>query len=336
MINRICILAFLLPFFCLSQTLTGKIIDKETQQPLETVSVYFDNTTVGTTTNSNGDFSIDYTDAIRSPLVISYLGYDRVIITDYRSKKNITVALEPVSVLLDAVHVDNADGLSRRQKLNLFRREFLGTSKFGKSCKILNEDALILKYDRQSKSLYASASVPIVVENNDLQYQISYDIIDFEINFSYVNIRTREFLTNTATYIGTSFYKNLKKSHRKFAIKNREKAYKGSVQHFMRSLFDKRLDQEGYWVFKKGFRINAYEAFTVLDLKDNQDFKSVKLNTKVSILFDNNAQSEMFIDVKEFYVDRYGNYTPIKGVFFSGFMGNQRVGDALPLDYGLE
>jgi len=89
-------------------------------------------------------------------------------------------------------------------------------------------------------------------------------------------------------------------------------------------------------VFKKGFRINAYEAFTVQDLKDNQDFKSVKLNTKVSILFDNNAQSEMFINIKEFYVDRYGNFTPIKGIFFSGAMGNQRVGDALPLDYGLE
>jgi len=41
------------------------------------------------------------------------------------------------------------------------------------------------------------------------------------------------------------------------------------------------------------------------------------------------------LEIDEFFIDTYGNYGPIIGVYFSGVMGNQRVGDTLPLDYGL-
>ena len=81
MISRISLIAFLLPLFCISQTFKGRIIDKVTQLPIETVAVYFDNTTIGTTSKENGEFSITYLDAVQSTLVISYLGYEKVFIT---------------------------------------------------------------------------------------------------------------------------------------------------------------------------------------------------------------------------------------------------------------
>ena len=111
--------------------LTGRVIDKITQQPVETVSVYFNNTTIGTTTNSNGEFSIDYTDAVQSTLVISYLGFEKVLISDYRSQNNISVELVEADNALEEVHLEYDDGLTRRQKLRLFLKGFLGTSKFG-------------------------------------------------------------------------------------------------------------------------------------------------------------------------------------------------------------
>ncbi|MDC0006563.1 hypothetical protein OAE07_01160 [Winogradskyella sp.] len=61
----------------------------------------------------------------------------------------------------------------------------------------------------------------------------------------------------------------------------------------------------------------------------------MKLKTKVSILYNKDLQSELQLEVDEFIVDFYGNYTPIVGVYFSGNMGSQRVGDTLPSDYGL-
>ena len=116
--------------------------------------------------------------------------------------------------------------------------------------------------------------------------------------------------------------------------KNRAKAYKGSVRHFMRSLYNKNLLDQGYWIFYDKFRINEWSYFSVEDLP-NSDLKKVKLKTKVSILYNKDLQSELQLEVDEFIVDYYGNYTPIVGVYFSGNMGSQRIGDTLPSDYGL-
>ena len=333
-INKASIIAFILPLFCFSQTFTGLVLDKLTQQPIETVSVYFDNTTIGTTTNDKGEFSISYTDAVQSTLVISYLGYNKVLISDFRSKNNVVIELVEADNALDEVYLEYDDGLTRRQKLRLFRKEFLGNSKFGKSCKILNEDDLILKYDKRKKDLYASCKVPLKVLNKSLQYEISYDLIDFEVNFKYANLKTREFTVNSVVYFGTSFYKELENFKKNKSIKNREQAYGGSVQHFMRSLYNKNLKDEGYLVFYDGFIVNEWSYFTVKAV-ENTDFKKVSLKENVSILYDKDFQSELQLEIDEFYIDTYGNYTPIIGVYFSGVMGNQRVGDTLPLDYGL-
>lgn len=334
MINKFSLFFSILPLFCLSQTLTGIVVDKATQQPIETVAVYFDNTTIGTTTDSQGEFSIEYTDAVQSTLVISYLGFEKVFISDFRTKNNIKIELVEADNALDEVHIEYDDGLTRRQKLRLFRKEFLGSSKFGKSCKILNEDDLVLKYDKQNKALYASSKVALKIENKALQYEIAYDLIDFEINFRYANLNTFKFTIKSVTYFGTSFYKDLKDSKKSKIEKNRSKVYKGSVQHFMRSLYNQNLREEGYFIFYDGFVVDEWSYFSVESLVDS-DFKKIILKDKVSILYNKDFQSELHLEIDEFYVDIYGNYTPIIGLYFGGAMGIQRVGDTLPLDYGI-
>jgi len=138
----------------------------------------------------------------------------------------------------------------------------------------------------------------------------------------------------SVSYSGTSFFKNIDNSPSKKSIKNRETAHEGSVQHFMRALYNKNLEGEGYWIYYDKFRVDEWSYFKVQDLEDS-DFKKVTLSSKVSILFRKEVQSEMELRIDEFFVDTYGNYAPILGVYFSGAMGSQRVGDTLPSDYGL-
>ena len=322
------------PVFCFSQTLKGKVIDASTNKPIETVTVYFDNTTVGTTTNQNGEFSMTYTDAIQSSLVISYLGYEKVLINNYRDQEYIKVYLKPASVVLDEVNLDYDDGLTRKQKLRLFKREFLGTSKYGKACKILNENALILRYDKNDKILYASSKVPLKIHNKALRYEIKYDLMEFYIEFRYVNVKTNEFSTTSVTYYGTTFFKNLEGSDKKRIQKNRKYVYKGSVQHFMRALFHENIKANTYEIFYNKLKVDEWAYFNVSTIKAS-DFKQVTLKKGVSILYNKKAQSEMHLNIDKFYVDVYGNYTPIIGIYFSGAMGNQRVGDTLPSNYDL-
>lgn len=334
MTSKVLFFAILFPILSFTQTLKGTILDASTNKPLETVAVYFDNTTIGSTTDAKGQFSIDYSDAIQSPLVISYLGYEKVTIRDYRTKRNITIKLNPTDVSLDEVFLEFDDGLTRKQKLRLFRKEFLGTSKYGKSCKILNEKDIVLRYDKKRKTLYASADKPIIINNRALQYQIAFDIIDFEAQYRYANLEEQDFALDRVAYAGTSYYKNLDKAQRKSTKRRREKAFKGSVQHFMRTLYQKKLEEEKYEIYYKGFKVNAYKYFLITQ-KEDTDFKEVSLKQKVSILYDKREQSDIEIYVDSFLVDAYGNYSAIKGVYFNGAMGSQRMGDTLPLDYGL-
>ncbi|WP_431157282.1 carboxypeptidase-like regulatory domain-containing protein [Winogradskyella poriferorum] len=335
MTNRWFLLFVLFPLFLVSQTIKGKVIDKVTREPVETASIYFDHTTIGTTTDENGEFSIEYNDAVQSNLVISFLGYEKVLITDYRSMSNVIVELVVATNTLDEVYVNFDDELTRAQKLQLFRKEFLGTSRVANSCKILNEEDLVLYYDSDNKTLYASSPVPVVVKNRLLQYEIDFDIIDFEANYNTIDFEEQRFLINAVKYLGTSFYKDLNVDSKKRVQRNRKKVYNGSVQHFIRALYNQNLKAENYRVYNKGKKVNEWNYISVKDSKQ-KGIKELTLKSKISILYKRSRQSTMELKTDKIYIDVYGNYAPIIGVYLTGYLGDQRVGDTLPSDFGLE
>ena len=311
-----------------AQTLKGKVLDATTKAPIESVSVYFDNTTIGTTTNDLGEFSITYNDAVQSTLVISFLGYNKVFITDYRQKENITIELNEAFTQLDEVVINTDDGMSRAVKLKWFRKEFLGKSSNGKSCKILNEEDIKLRSDKRKRTIVAWSNTQIIIKNKNLQYEISFDIIDFEIQLGNFNAAS-------VMYSGTCFYKDLDKKQTKKITRIREKAYKGSVQHFIRALYNKDVEAQDYVFGKKGFVVKPYDFITISEA-DSEGLKSVKLLDKtLDIFYKDVKESVIETRVEKFYIDKYGNYFPIESVLFGGYLGRQRLGDVLPLDYGI-
>lgn len=56
-------------------TIKGTVLEKS--DPLEGAAVYFNNTMLGTTTNSNGEFSIKVKEG-QYDLIVSYLGYKKI------------------------------------------------------------------------------------------------------------------------------------------------------------------------------------------------------------------------------------------------------------------
>jgi len=63
----------------------------------------------------------------------------------------------------------------------------LGESVAAKSCIILNEDDIMLRYDDRMKILHADARNPLVVENRYLGYRITIDIKYFQVEITYSN-----------------------------------------------------------------------------------------------------------------------------------------------------
>ena len=318
-----------------AQILKGVVVDAITLKPIESVTVYFDNTTIGTTTNANGEFSMYYTDAVQSVLVVSFLGYEKQIIANYRNIVQLQIKLKEQTDVLDEVLLTDNDGLTRKQKLKQFRKEFLGTSANGRSCKILNEDDIILRYHKPSKTLTATSKNPVKVINNNLQYEILYDIVDFEITYKYVDERQNIFNMNSVIYTGTIYYKSIGDVEGKRLNKFREKTYNGSVQHFIRALYNQQLEEEQFQIFRNKFRVNPYEAFKITPVTDS-NLKQVTFNKQLSVLYKKRHQSDLKLTADYFVIDPYGNYAPIPNLLFTGVIGNQRLGDSLPFDFGLE
>jgi len=54
------------------------------------------------------------------------------------------------------------------------------------------------------------------------------------------------------------------------------------------------------------------------------------------IIYKEGKESSIESQIGTFYIDNYGNYSPVDKIRFGGEMGQQRMGDALPLDFKIE
>lgn len=319
-------------FLGYTQIVNGTVLDAKTKTPIETATVYFNNTTFGVITNQKGAFSIAYSDAIQSPLIISFLGYKKQVITNYRDTNTLTILLEEDYETLGEVVVNANDGLTRKEKLRFFRREFLGSSRFGKSCTILNEDDIVLRYNKKERILRAHAKAPLRIENKALQYNLIYDLNSFTLNFSLPNPNEGAFSVKSVGFMGNSYYQNFKIFNKKKAIRNRRKAYKGSRLQFIRALYVQKFEENNYQIYYGNTKVDPWEYF---HLEPQNNIKRVSLFHIINILYNNWEQSTIRFTTPSIFIDFYGNYTNPDKVHFSGAMGDQRVGELLPFDFGL-
>ncbi|GGD20536.1 carboxypeptidase-like regulatory domain-containing protein [Hyunsoonleella pacifica] len=326
------LLFLLLGFSINSQTISGTVLDSKTKTPIETATVYFDNTSLGAITRSDGKFSIKYSDAIKSPLIISFLGYKKQVVTNYRNNNTLMILLEEDYESLGEVVVNANDGLTRKQKLRFFRREFLGLSRFGKSCTILNEDDIILSYNKKERVLTAHSKAPLRVKNNALQYNLTYDLNSFTLKFNPPTPNQGLFSVQRVGFLGNSYYQDFENFDKKKALKNRRKAYDGSKLQFMRALYIQKLKK--YQIYSKNTPVDPWEYIHV-EPKDNTEIKRVSLSQPLNILFKNWKKSSIEFETPSILIDYYGNYTEADKVLFAGKIAAQRVGDLLPFGYGL-
>jgi ferric enterobactin receptor len=88
-------------------TLTGSVSDLSTGEPLPFASIQVKGTTLGTTTNADGYFTLLKVPTDTSTLVVQYVGYERtpVFLTPMLPKTNLNISLKPHSQTLGEVRV---------------------------------------------------------------------------------------------------------------------------------------------------------------------------------------------------------------------------------------
>lgn len=318
----------------ISQKINGIVIDSNTKEPLPGASIYFNNTTIGTISNSEGEFSIEYNEKLKTQLIISFVGYESLVLSDFFFKEDLVISLTESLNVLEEVELSSNDNWTRELKLEEFKKHFLGKSSAGESCKILNEEDIILRYDFKKKTLSAKSKSPIMIQNNYLKYLVSVDLRSFEAIYSHVSKNKKRRSIKFVSYNGSNHYRSIDNNSSMEIQKIREQTYLGSTLHFMKSLAEENLSKEGFEVFFE----NGKHSLSVKKLIEvtpdiGQNGVKVKLKNKLNILYKNDKPSSIKCGEEGFYIDSFGNHAPTETVIFTGDFGNQRMGDSLPLDY---
>ncbi len=223
------------------------------------------------------------------------------------------------------------DPWSRKKKLAIFKREFLGNSKESLQCKIKNEDDIQLVYVPSKNILLAYAEVPLKIINRFLGYEVNYNLQNFRIDFSTGESGLR--FSRIVYYEGYSYFKELRKKPSKKIMSNRAKTYRGSSLHFMRSLANKKLRENGFRIFFDKFEVPPYQYFNIKPT--NQATQIEVLRDELSILF-NDLDQSLLATKGNFIIDQWGNHYPPVNVIFGGEMSHSRMSRTLPLNFTTE
>jgi hypothetical protein len=223
------------------KTLKGIVLDAEKNNPVTNASVFLNTTSVGTVTNSHGNFEITIPSG-RYELIVSSIGYethnkaiDASNIPDF-----ITIKLKIKSEVMQEVVVEpyEKDGWEKWGKF--FLENFIGTSEFAVNCKIKNTGVIKFRNSKKNNELTAFADEPLIIENKALGYTLKYQLEIFAYNFK----------SNYLLYVGYPFFQAMKgrSGQQKRWETKRSEAYYGSVMHFMRCVYRNKIIEEGFEV----------------------------------------------------------------------------------------
>ncbi len=320
----ILLLLFQVEFSQAQEFVLGKVVSATTNEPLSDVSVFYDGTTLGTTTDGEGRFEIRFVEGLSAPLIISFIGFESIEVKEKKSRDLGVLELKPKTVALNEVVLEE-DIWDRKKKMAIFKKEFLGTTRAGNKSTILNPEDVVLRFSKSEKRLYAFADKPLKIENPVLGYSVISFLESFETNFT--NIKRKNPVVASTLFSCRTLFKENEGDYER----NRQKSYRGSVLHFMRALTRKELDGEGFKIYLKRFQIDPYTQLKVRHLKFY--YEVIPLQKQLYVRFSDRKNSLIRFETTLFFVDEFGNHKPPKSVLFGGEMGEKRMADLLPLDY---
>ena len=236
------ILCFPLLTFC-QRSIEGKVVGGDDGKPLLFANVFISNSTKGQQTDDKGKFKLTNIPLGVQDLVISYVGYETLSIKIKADtlKNPLLILLKPNAIALQGVTVKRLrNGFEKYYPL--FRDNFIGTTTFSESCILKNPKALWFSISDDESELTIKADEPLEIENRALGYTIKYELEEFKYNFN----------RNYVSFYGFPFFKEMTTKNKKKQEKwqeNREKAYFGSPQHFLKSTINYDWANAGYRVY---------------------------------------------------------------------------------------
>lgn len=341
----------------------GLVLDKLTNQPVSGASVFINASGIGAVCASDGSFNLSkfiQAQFGHPVLTIVAMGYETANFNLSNHKGAVVIYLNPIVKELETVTVTAAEKNGWEKYGKNFIENFLSYSEFSKLCKIENPEVLRFYYDANTNRLQVSARKPLIILNKALGYKITYWLEGFEQNFN----------TRIINYSGLTLYEDLiRPNKRKVQAEkwrlNREAAYRGSVMHFVRSIYAGKLAESGFVVrrldkiegSRKGRFNNVVEPKPLVEADFSDTIESQKIIQFPKYLYivygkeleelpyliklqpfnkPNPAPQSSIVKlegVKSVEIFANGHLEPAVAFFLEGYWSYEKLDKLLPLDY---
>lgn len=267
--------AFILFFLCSSvgfaqHNFYGRVVDAETKEPIPYATIFLTNTTFGVAADMEGGFQLDIPTG-RHEVIARLLGYEPLtffVHTEDLAKQGYRVELIPMDQDLELVEVQEERDPVWYRNLDRFKQHFIGLSENAKNTIITNEEVLLMDSESNPGELQVRARDVLLIENQNLGYQIEYLLSKFSLNSKQGKI----------LYGGNPLFINdssSSKAKQKRWEKNREEAYYGSIQHLFQSLYHGMALEQGY-EFRKIRQVPNPDRPTDAEIDQAKEFLKVE------------------------------------------------------------
>ncbi|MFN8349514.1 MAG: TonB-dependent receptor [Spirosomataceae bacterium] len=236
----------LAPVFLMAQpavwVIKGKV-QEPNQSPIPFATVYINNTSIVTTADDKGAFSLSVPLRFKKvELVASFVGYTSVKKTiEQLPKPTPFYTLELASAnKLAEVKVMAKMERDWRKRWRIFERGLKGDSPLTNDCIILNPEVVRLGYDSLQKQVTATATEPIILQNNAFGLKILFQLESFHSD------------GEKTFFSGNKFFQSIPSENDRIKsrqTRTRDVAYRNSFRHFLVSLANNQLTENGFEVY---------------------------------------------------------------------------------------
>ena len=264
--------------------ISGRITDAGDGEPVPSVTVFFTNTTVGTTTDMDGRYRLIIPGEGSYGLTVLHVGYQTVVKDIEPSLTSIVydVALQ-IQELEDVVV--SAGVQFRRSDINLFWRTLLGKNPSRRTIQATNPESVYYYYNPETKILKITCREPLQIDNYETGYHIQCIVDNF----------THDYNTGITDWNVQTVFTDLLSANARQNInwvKKREEVYNVSIVKFIKSLYNNSLDESGFVLAdfqlssdpSRPFRLSILTQDSVLSNISSDNSKTLNLSNHQVLL----------------------------------------------------
>lgn len=340
-------------------TIMGTVTDS-TGVPIEQANVFIASSMVGTTTNSNGQYTLRGIPLGTLRLVVSRIGYEPSHVDLFiRNAETYIQNFEIAEKIYELGEVTvSSDNRRWQRQLERFTTIFIGESPNAQQTEIMNPQ--VLDFSGRGGDFRAQASEPLIIENRGLGYKLTYFLNEFIAE------------PNSWRWDGEPLFETLSPSSPEEAAQwnaRRDSAFYGSFRHFLLSVINDQVEVQGFKIYSRpgsnqgvfdprggaSSRQNNRFPIDVSDILkpgDRDDERILDFKGFVDIVYTHELESNAFLRLQRragraryqtstIRLDRGPTVVDLKGdpldpygvTFYGGYFAYERTGDQIPKEF---